>query len=63
LQLESSILALGKIEVYNALGQNVLNKALSNFSEDVSLASLNDGIYVIKIKVGDGEKTIKLLKQ
>ncbi len=63
LQLESSILALGKIEVYNVLGQNVLNKALSNFSEDVSLASLNDGIYVIKIKVGDGEKTIKLLKQ
>ena len=63
LQIESSIIALETIEIYNLLGQNVLTKSLSNFNEDVSLTSLNDGIYIVRIKVGDGEKAIKLLKQ
>jgi len=63
LELESSIVPLKNIEVYNLLGQSVLNKNLSRLSEDVSLTSLNDGVYIVKIKAGDGEKTIKLLKQ
>lgn len=63
LQLESSMLVLKTIEVYNAIGQNVLSKSLSNLNDNVNLASLSDGLYVVKIKVGDGEKTIKLLKQ
>jgi hypothetical protein len=63
LKLDSSILALDSVEVYNLLGQNVFSKSLSKFNEDVNLTTINDGIYIVKIKVGDGEKTIKLLKQ
>jgi len=63
LKLESSNLTLDSVEIYNLLGQNVFSKSLSKFNEDVNLASINDGVYIAKIKVGDGEKTIKLLKQ
>ena len=63
LQIESSILTLINIEIYNLLGQSVFNKSLSGFSETVNLSSLNDGIYLLRVKAGDGEKTIKLLKQ
>ncbi|MCB0461178.1 MAG: choice-of-anchor J domain-containing protein [Flavobacteriaceae bacterium] len=63
LLLESSDLTLNSIEIFNNLGQNVFSKSLSNFKEEVSLLSLSDGVYIAKVKVGDGEKTIKLLKQ
>jgi hypothetical protein len=63
LKLESSVLALDSIEIYNLLGQNVFSKSLSNFTEDINLTSLNDGLYIVKIKVGDGKKTLKILKQ
>ncbi|PTM03420.1 MAG: hypothetical protein DA407_14025, partial [Bacteroidetes bacterium] len=63
LKLESSNLNLNSVEVYNILGQQVISKSLSNYSEHINLASLNDGMYIVKIKVGDGEKVIKLLKQ
>lgn len=63
LKLESSTLNLKNVAVYNILGQNVLSKSLTSLNENINLNSLNDGIYVVKIKVGDGEKTIKLLKQ
>ena len=63
LQLNSNILTLKNIDIYNTLGQRVLSKTLSNSNENINLASLSDGIYIAKVKVGDVEKTIKLLKQ
>lgn len=63
LKLESSIVTLDSINIFNLLGQNVFNKSLSSFNEEVNLTLLNDGVYIAKIKVGDGEKTIKILKQ
>jgi hypothetical protein len=63
LQLNSNILTLKNIDIYNTLGQRVLSKSLSNSTKNINLTSLSDGIYIAKVKVGDGEKTIKLLKQ
>ncbi|WP_431137150.1 T9SS type A sorting domain-containing protein [Psychroserpens mesophilus] len=63
LTLESSNLALESIELYNLLGQNVINKSLSQNTEVIDLVSLKDGIYLAKIKIAGRTKTIKLLKQ
>jgi hypothetical protein len=63
LKLESSVLVLDSIKIYNLLGQNVFSKSLSNFTEDINLTSLSDGVYIAKIKIGDGEKTLRILKQ
>jgi hypothetical protein len=63
LKLESSVLVLDSINIYNLLGQNVISETLSNFNEDINLTSLSDGVYIAKIKIGDGEKTLRILKQ
>lgn len=63
LKLKSNLLTLKNIDIYNVIGQSVLSKPLTSSNENINLSSLSDGIYIIKVKVGDGEKTIKLLKQ
>ena len=57
------MLVLDSIKIYNRLGQNVFSKSLSNVTEDINLTSLSDGVYIAKIKIGDGEKTLRILKQ
>ena len=41
----------------------MISETLSNFTEDINLTSLSDGVYIAKIKIGDGEKTLRILKQ
>lgn len=62
LTLESSNLPLTGIEVYNVLGKSVLSKSLSNVEEQINLGEIADGIYLAKIKVEGGTKTIKFIK-
>lgn len=63
LKLESTNLNLDTVEIYNLLGQSVINKPLSNLKDEINLTSLNDGLYIAKVKIGDGEETIKFYKQ
>lgn len=60
--LNSEIAPFTKLEVFNILGQNVLNKRLYTRSEQTSLANLVDGIYIVKILTTKGSKTIKIVK-
>jgi len=62
LNLESSSSPLSGIEIYSLLGQSVMSKTLSDTSEAISVASLNDGIYLAKVNIGGNSKTIKFLK-
>lgn len=62
LTLESSVLPLTGIEVYNVLGKAVINESLSNTRENIDLSAVADGIYLAKIKVEGGTKTIKFIK-
>ncbi|MDT0559038.1 T9SS type A sorting domain-containing protein [Ichthyenterobacterium sp. W332] len=62
LSLESSILPLTGIEIYNVLGKVVINKSLSNTQEYIDMSTVSDGIYLAKIKVEGGSKTIKFIK-
>jgi len=62
LTLDSSDAPMNAIVVYNILGQAVLNERLHLTEETISLSSLNDGIYIIQVKLNGIDKTFKFIK-
>ena len=50
------------IYVYNSLGQNVLEKKLSNNTSKISLEELESGVYIYKIEANNFSKTGKISK-
>lgn len=63
LTLDSSNLPLDNIEMFNVLGQEVLRKGLSDTIESISLAEMQDGVYIAKVTIEGQVQTVKLLKQ
>ena len=63
LTLNSQNTPINNIEIYNILGQQVLNKKLSNSEENIELSNFTDGIYIANIQIDNVFKTIKFLKQ
>ncbi len=50
---------LTEIEVFNIMGQSVLN--VNENYETINIGHLKNGIYFIRIKTTEGEKTVKLV--
>jgi hypothetical protein len=50
---------LTQVEVFNIMGQSVM-KINENF-ETINIGHLQNGIYFIRIKTTEGEKTVKLV--
>ena len=50
---------LTQVEVFNIMGQSVLN-VNENF-KSINIGSLQNGIYFVRLKTNDGEKTVKLV--
>ena len=50
------------IEIYNLMGQCVMEKQLQNGSESISIADLPKGSYFIKIHSHQGTATAKFIK-
>jgi len=63
LTLKSSSIPMDNINLYNILGQNVLNKSLSQTEEKLDLSTLNKGIYIGQVRFDNVVKTIKFVKQ
>lgn len=63
LTINSSTLAFDNIQMFNILGQEVMNKGLSQTSESLSLAQLQDGVYIAKVTIEGQVQTVKFLKQ
>ena len=61
--LESSKQPFSNTELFNLLGQGVLDKKLFRNSETIDLTNLSDGIYLAKIKLNEKIETIKIIKQ
>lgn len=55
--------ALNQVEVYNAIGQQVVSQKLSNTDESISLASLETGIYIAKVNIDGASKSFKIIKK
>ncbi len=60
--LKSSTLAFDNIQIYNLMGQEVLNKNLSQTTETLNLSELNDGLYLANLMMGGQVQTLKFLK-
>lgn len=50
------------IEVTSLLGKNIMTKEINSLQTEVNLSTLSKGVYFIKVKTSEGEKTIKILK-
>lgn len=51
------------INLYNILGQKVLSQGLSNTKENISLSSLNSGVYLANVNVNGKVATFKIVKR
>ena len=52
-----------EISIYNSLGQMVINQSSINQIQNISLQSLESGIYFYKIAVANGTKIGKIIKE
>ena len=52
-----------KVEVYNLLGQSVINASPKSLSYEVKMSHLDAGVYMANITTEAGSKTIKLIKK
>lgn len=62
LNLQSSTHVFDTIELYNILGQTVIQERLSESTESIDMKSLKDGIYLAKVSIQGQSKTFKILK-
>ena len=62
LTLKSSNFAFDAITIHNVMGQEVMNKNLSQTTETLNLSELNDGIYFANVTLEERVKTIRFLK-
>lgn len=54
---------IDKIEIYNLIGQQLLNKDLNSNNTQVNVSSLSKGVYVVKAFIGDTEGSYKFIKE
>lgn len=57
--ITSKSLAPKEIEIFDVLGKRVLQTTIN--TKELNVASLNSGVYIIKIKDGDQRATRKLI--
>lgn len=62
LTIKSPNTPMNAIQIYNVLGQTVINKKLNQNEELINLSTLVDGVYIMKVRIDNFEKTIKFLK-
>lgn len=53
---------IDSLQFFNLLGQQVVSKKLSNSNEIIDIASLNSGIYIVKVSIEGKTKTFKIVK-
>jgi len=59
LTISSKDEAISNVEIYNVLGQAIVNKTFSNnFSETLDISNLNSGLYLVKINMSTTKKLI-----
>lgn len=59
----SNTAAITGVQVYNMLGQVVLNKATNGTDVSVDMSALSSGNYMVKVQTAEGVKTSKVIKK
>ena len=52
-----------QVEIYSVLGQNMLTQKCTGLQTEVNMSNLADGIYLVKVKAENKEKTFRIIKQ
>lgn len=55
--------AITSVEVYNIVGQLIINKTPDAATVQVDMAALQAGTYIVKLQSGNSSKTLKVIKQ
>ena len=56
----SSSESLANIQIYNVLGQKVIEETIDDFNYQIDLSGLSTSIYIVKVESENGINTIKL---
>ena len=62
LRLNASV-PMENVRLFNTLGQEVVNRTLSNTEETISLSTISNGIYIAQVAIGNTTETFKLIKR
>ena len=54
---------ISSISVFNMIGQSILFEEIYSNNYQLDMSSLNAGVYLVKVKANNTEKTIKITKQ
>ena len=50
------------VSIYDLMGRNVLNATPNNSEFSLDVSQLNKGVYMVQLKAGDKETTLKIVK-
>uniref|UniRef100_UPI004047F4E0 T9SS type A sorting domain-containing protein n=1 Tax=Mariniflexile sp. TaxID=1979402 RepID=UPI004047F4E0 len=59
----SAIKSIDKIEIYNLLGQQVINKNINLNNTEINVSNLSKGVYLVKAFIGVATGTYKVIKE
>ncbi len=51
------------VEVFNLLGQKIMDKAPNNTQVTINLSDVETGAYLVRVSSGKAQKTFKILKK
>lgn len=51
------------VRLFNTLGQEVVNKILSNTEETINLSNISSGMYIAQVAIGNTTETFKFIKR
>jgi hypothetical protein len=54
---------ISKIEIYNIIGQKVIDKKINETNNRIDVSQLNKGIYILKTFIGDSVGTKRFIKE
>lgn len=54
---------IDEITLSSALGKTILTKKINSLNSEIDLSNLSDGVYFMKVKSEDREKTVKIIKE
>ena len=55
--------SIEKVEIFNLLGQQVINTNINNTSSQINVANLTDGVYLMKTYINGVSGTFKFVKE
>ena len=59
----SSAKPIENVQLYNILGQQVLNKDVNESKPNINVSNLSKGVYIMKVKIEDAVGSFKFIKE